>query len=93
MSPRQEVDVADMSLPAGERVELGDVLFVHGDTGSRRGEPTVQGAKVVGVSMGRVRGKKMSALKYKNKTRYRRKIGHRSTYTRLSIEEIVGSGV
>lgn len=83
----------NISVPAGERVELGDVLFVQHDTGSRRGEPTLQGTKVVAVSMGRVRGKKLSALKYKNKTRYRRKIGHRSTYTRLSIEEIIGSGV
>jgi len=39
--------------------------------------------------MGEVKGDKLTVFKYKNKTRYRKKTGHRPIYTRLSIEEVV----
>ena len=35
------------------------------------------------------RGPKIIVFKYKNKTRYRRKTGHRQDYTRLAIRQIL----
>lgn len=92
VAPEQQVDVDNLAVPAGERVELGEVLFLQDDNGSHLGSPTLQGAKVLASSMGSVRGEKVTVFKYKNKTRYRRKTGHRSMHTRLSIKQIVGPG-
>ena len=38
------------------------------------------------------RGKKVINFKYKAKTRYRRKRGHRQGYTKLSVKEILPTG-
>jgi large subunit ribosomal protein L21 len=68
------------------------VLFIgDGDTVTS-GKPMVEGAKVVATSQGEVRGEKTTSFKYKNKTRYHRKVGHHQTYTRLAIESIVTPG-
>ena len=56
------------------------------------GEPTVDGAKVIATSQGEGKGKKIIVFKYKPKVRYRRKIGHRQFYTRLTIDKIVEPG-
>jgi hypothetical protein len=38
------------------------------------------------------RDKKILVFKYKNKTRYRRRYGHRQDFTRLAIKQIVSDG-
>lgn len=71
-------------------VKDGNVVFdkvlltVDGDN-VKIGRPFVEGAKVVAKSEGEIRGKKITILKYKSKTRQRKKKGHRQTYTLVSI--------
>ena len=85
-----EVDFLDAI--DGMSVELDRVLLI-GDGGKvTAGKPVVEGAKVVATSQGDIRGAKTISFKYKNKTRYHRKIGHHQTYTRLSIDKIVVPG-
>ena len=55
--------------------------------------PTVEGAKVVATSQGEGKGKKIIVFKYKPKTRYSKKTGHRQLYTRLTIDKITGPGI
>ncbi len=55
--------------------------------------PTVEGAKVVATSQGEGKGKKIIVFKYKPKTRYSKKTGHRQFYTRLTIDKIIGPGI
>ncbi len=73
----------------GIEIELDKVLFVDDGENITIGKPTVDGAKVKATIVGHDRQKKIIVFKYKNKTRYRRKKGHRQYYTRLSIDEIV----
>jgi large subunit ribosomal protein L21 len=56
------------------------------------GTPTVAGASVVATAEKEGKGEKIIVFKYKAKTRYRRKTGHRQIYTRLSVNEIVLPG-
>ena len=73
----------------GDTVELDKVLLVgDGDTVTV-GTPTVDGAKVMATVQEEGRGKKIIVLKYKPKTRYRKKTGHRQHCTRLTIDKIV----
>ncbi len=79
------------SLPGdeGDIVELDDVRMVSEDGNVRLGTPTVVGAKVVAEIVGSGKGKKVVVFKYKAKTRYRRKRGHRQRYTDLEVTNIL----
>ena len=72
----------------GDAVELNDVLMVSRDGQVTIGNPTVPGAKVVTEIEASGKGKKIIVFKYKAKTRYRRKNGHRQAYTDLKVTGI-----
>lgn len=81
-----------LSVGAGERVELDRVLLVNRGEETMIGKPLVAGAKVVATAVGEEQGDKVTVFKYKRKVRYRRKTGHRQTYTRLAVTDIVIEG-
>lgn len=71
---------------AGEKVEF-DALLIAGDE-VKVGQPTVAGAKITAVVVEQGRAKKVSIIKYKAKSRYRRNVGHRQPFTEIKIESI-----
>lgn len=71
---------------------LDKVLFISDDGNSLVGNPFIEGAKVIATSLGEIKGEKIIVFKYKAKTRYHRKKGHRQIYTRFSIKEIISPG-
>lgn len=76
----------------GTQIELNNVLLIaNGDTISV-GQPHVVGATVKATVVEQYRGKKIFVWKYKPKNRYRRRMGHRQSYTRLRIDELVFAG-
>ena len=74
----------------GNTIELDKVLFIADGDKVTVGTPTIEGAKVTATSQGESKGKKVIVFKYKHKTRYRKKTGHRQPYTRLTIDRMVG---
>ncbi len=84
----QTVDVERIPAEIGDSVELGRVLMVSTEDGLRLGDPVVSGAKVTGSVVYQGRGKKIIVFRYKPKTRYRKKTGHRQSFTRVAIENI-----
>jgi len=72
----------------GSTIDFG-VLLVGGNGDVSIGTPEVDKAKVVAEVIEHGRDRKILVFKYKNKTRYRRRHGHRQDYTRLQIKEIV----
>jgi|TARA_B100001750_G_scaffold33196_2_gene23075 large subunit ribosomal protein L21 len=78
------------SLPAdqGDTVTLDDVLMLSLDGNVEVGNPTINGATVEAEVVGKGRDKKVVILKFKAKTRYRRKNGHRQHYTDLRVTNI-----
>jgi len=82
------IDVELLPAAAGEHVELPDVLFLDEDGRVTVGTPTVPGVKVVAEVVTHGRGPKIIVFKYKAKTRYRKKTGHRQSFTRLAIQRI-----
>ncbi len=89
VTPGQTVDVERLDVAEGETVELDRVLLIADGDKVTVGTPTVDGAKVVAISQGEGKGKKIIVFKYKPKVRYRKKTGHRQFYTRLVIDKIV----
>ena len=72
----------------GDTVELTDVLMVSNDGKITLGNPTVDGAHVITEIENNGKGKKIIVFKYKSKTRYRRKNGHRQHHTDLRVTDI-----
>ncbi|MEW6080218.1 MAG: 50S ribosomal protein L21 [Bacillota bacterium] len=73
----------------GASVDLENVLTVVKDDGQVLiGTPRVFGAKVKATIVNHGRGPKILVFKYKSKTNYRKRQGHRQPFTSLKIEAI-----
>ena len=83
------MDVEKLPGEAGSTVELDRVLLLADGDKMTLGNPTVAGAKVVAKIVETAKGDKIVVFKFKAKTRYRRKVGHRQPYTRLAITDIL----
>ena len=89
VAPKQTIEVERLDVAEGDTVELDKVLFIGGDGDILVGNPIIKGAKVVATSLGEAKGDKVIVFKYKSKVRYRKKTGHRQTYTRILVNEII----
>ena len=69
------------------KVAEGDVIRVE-KLGVKVGDPTVAGATVTATAVGDGKAKKVIVYKYKRKTGYHKKNGHRQAYTKVKIEKI-----
>ena len=72
----------------GETVVFDQVLTVVNDASVKVGRPMVDGAKVTGKVMAHGKGKKILVFKYKAKSNYRKRQGHRQPFTKVVIEKI-----
>jgi len=81
--------VDSISAEVGSTVELSDVLLIASNGDVRVGRPTIEGARVIAEVVEHGRDRKIIVFKYKAKTRYRRRRGHRQGYTRLAVRQIV----
>ena len=73
---------------AGDTVEFQPILVVDEDGATHSDTSDLAGAVVTAKVLGEVKGDKVDIFKYKNKTGYRRHMGHRQTFTQLEISGI-----
>jgi large subunit ribosomal protein L21 len=84
----ESVEVETLVGDVGSAVEFGRVVaLVDGD--SVKGGKHVAGALVKGTIASHGRGEKTLVFKFKRKKQYKRTIGHRQNFTRVTIDEIV----
>ena len=89
VEPGDMVRVEYLPGDQGDLIEFDDVRLLSDDDGDVTvGAPTVEGAKVTAEVVQQGRGKKVIVFKYKAKTRYRRKNGHRQNFTELRVTDI-----
>jgi large subunit ribosomal protein L21 len=85
-------DEKNVPLEAGAKVDLPVALFVSGgDVGAPKvttNQADLEKIKVAAEVIRTERGKKISAMKFKNKTGYRKRWGHRQELTRLKIVKL-----
>ena len=81
------INVEKLGVEAGQTVTFDEVLVVNNGS-VQVGNPTVSGASVSATVIGDVKGKKVIVYKYKRKTGYHKKNGHRQSFTRVKIEKI-----
>lgn len=80
--------VEKLDAEAGEAVTFDEVLAVVTDGDVKVGKPVVEGAKVTGKVEAQGKDKKILVFKYKAKSNYRRRQGHRQPFTKVVIEKI-----
>ena len=72
----------------GSAVTFDQVLMVGEGEDVKVGAPTVAGATVEASVVENGKGKKVIVYKYKRKTGYHKKNGHRQQFTKVKIEKI-----
>lgn len=88
----QEKDVLmveKLEVEEGSVITMDRVLAILNDGAIKTGSP-VEGASVTAKVLAHGKGKKIRVFKYKSKSNYRRRQGHRQPFTRLMIESIQG---
>lgn len=75
---------------AGDAVELHQVLLVADSEQVKIGQPLVPDAKVIGNIVTQGKAKKLVVFKHKKRKGYRRKQGHRQSFTSVKIDKIIG---
>ncbi len=84
------VTVDRVDAEVGKEITFDQVLFLEKDGGEMlAGAPFVANAKVVGVVDGEARGPKIRVFRKKRRKGFRKTRGHRSTYTRIRVTDIV----
>ncbi|HIT07190.1 MAG TPA: 50S ribosomal protein L21 [Candidatus Scybalocola faecipullorum] len=81
------IRVEKLGVEAGQEVVFDQVLVVSGDE-MKVGNPTVAGATVTANVVKEGKAKKVIVYKYKRKTGYHKKNGHRQQFTQVKIEKI-----
>ena len=83
----QRVDVELLDGDEGSEVTFTPVLLVDGDTVVAKADD-LSGASVSARIVGLTKGPKIRGFTYKNKSRSRRRWGHRQKYTTIEITGI-----
>ncbi len=81
------IRVEKLGVEAGSTFTFDQVLAVNNGE-LVIGAPTVAGATVSATVMGDGKAKKVIVYKYKRKTGYHKKNGHRQAYTQVKIDKI-----
>lgn len=81
------IRVEKLGAQSGETVVFDQVLVVSGDD-MKVGNPTLADASVSATVMNDGKAKKIVVYKYKRKTGYHKKNGHRQQFTQVKIDKI-----
>lgn len=90
VTPGDTLRLEKLAGEVGDNVELSDVLMIGSEGEPRVGTPLVEGATVRGTILAQGRGDKIIVFKMKRRKGYRRKTGHRQSYTEVRIDAIEG---
>lgn len=88
VSPGQKIKIERIDAKEGKEITFSEVLLLEKAKSLEIGTPLVKGAKVVGKVLSHGKGKKVIVFKYKSKTRYKVKKGHRQPFTEVEILKI-----
>jgi large subunit ribosomal protein L21 len=80
-----KIQVEKLEGEVGSILKFNEVLLTSSGTDANVGKPFVSGAVVEGKILKQGRAKKVHVLKYRSKSKYRRKIGNRQHFTELEI--------
>jgi len=91
VKPGEKIKIEKIKGKESKEITFKEVLLVEKNKKMEIGTPLVKGAKVTGKILSQGKGKKVIVFKYKPKTRYKKKAGHRQLFTEVEITKIESS--
>ncbi len=88
VSPGAIVRIEKLQGERGDALVFDKVLALSDEEGVKVGSPYLEGTKVSGTIVRQGKARKILVFKYKPKTNYRRRMGHRQCFTEVRIESI-----
>ena len=82
------LNVEKLNVEEGQEVVFDEVLTVVNDGDVKVGAPTVAGAKVTAKVAKQGKADKIFVFKYRAKSNYRKRKGHRQPFTQVEITSI-----
>ena len=82
------LNVEKLNVEEGQEVVFDEVLTVVNDGDVKVGAPTVAGAKVTAKAAKQGKADKIFVFKYRAKSNYRKRQGHRQPFTQVEITSI-----
>lgn len=89
VAPGDLIRIEKLAGSPGDKVTFDEVLFLGGDA-PKFGSPLVKGARVAGEIIDQGRGDKLIVFKFRRRKKYKRKNGHRQSFTAVKITEVTG---
>ncbi len=87
VSEGETIKIEKLEAKAGEKVNFDTLLIAADDNSVELGQPSL-GEKVTGEIISTEKGEKVTVVKYKSKTRYKKTVGHRQIETSVKIVSI-----
>src|SRR4051812_22175410 len=88
VTEKSKIQIEKIAGEVGDIIKLDKVLFTAEGDKIGTGKPFLSGVAVEAKILKQARSKKILVFKYKSKSKYRRKQGHRQHYTELEITKI-----
>lgn len=76
-------------LKRGDTVTFEEVLMTDDGKTTKIGTPTISGAKVTGTVFSVGRAPKVEVMKYKAKSNYQKRKGHRQPFIKVKIDKVI----
>jgi large subunit ribosomal protein L21 len=89
-STGDKLEIEKLPATAGEDVEFSEVLLIGAGANLKVGTPRVAGGKVMAKVLAQGRSDKVSVIKFRRRTTYKRMKTHRQHFTLVEITGITG---
>lgn len=86
ISPGQKIKIEKLNANEGENFIFNEVLLLADAEDVKIGTPYIEGAKIEAKILKQGKSRKKIVFKYHSKTRYRKKKGHRQSFTEVVIQ-------
>ena len=84
----QKIFVHRLAAEAGQKLEFDRVLLIDNGGQISLGAPAIEGAKVTAEVVEHVKGDKVIIFRKKRRKGYKKKNGHRQSFTAITISDI-----
>ena len=84
------LDLEKLNVEAGETIDFDEVMLIGDGADVKIGAPYVEGGKVTAEVIEHGRGDRIRVIKMHRRKHYRRLAGHRQSYTKVRITDIIG---
>ncbi len=88
VKPGDKIMVEKLNFKEGEEFKIDKILLFNNGEKVNIGKPFLDNVEIIATLIKQTKGKKIIGLKYKAKTGYRRRYGHRQKYSNIEIKKI-----